>query len=108
SVRSDAAAAQKKQVLRFLREERAEAAERLARQVEKHATSDTRKHLRRMEAEFRAAAQAPAERPADPDRDWLAVSLDEFAARSVAWGERPSEESLHALRLACKRMRYTA
>jgi CHAD domain-containing protein len=109
-LRSDATTAEKRQALRFLREERSEAAERLSRAVEKALADDLRKHLRRLAEELATvdAAGAATQRPADPDRDWLAVALDEFAARSVQWGEKPSEESLHALRLACKRMRYTA
>ncbi len=109
-VRSETAAAEKKLVLRHLREERVEAAQRLARKVEKATAHDLRKNIQRLAAELAPAeiASTTTVRSVCPDHDWLGVALDEFAARSAKWGERPSEQSMHALRLACKRIRYTA
>src|SRR5258706_1267658 len=55
-VRSETAAAEKKLVLRHLREERVQAAQRLTRKIEKATAHDLRKNIQRLAAEL-----APAE-----------------------------------------------
>jgi CHAD domain-containing protein len=103
-VKVEAAARDRKRVMRALEKTRAKQESKLRAELESASDHHFRKHLNKTREEVEAASTARQTRPAS---DPVGQALDAFSELARQRGSL-TETTLHDFRLRCKRLRYTA